>query len=138
MRLKGQALIVLTAIMVMIVLYATDQVAPAGSAREAQLRIWLAARATGLTALLLLTCQVVLGLILSHPTNQSTWKLSKRLFPWHENLFVFIVSFLAVHIVFLVLDPTPGSASAVLWSRASRAIGACRSPSASWRCMPWS
>ena len=108
MRLKGQALIVLAAIIILIVLYATDQVAPAGSAREAQLRIWLAARATGLTALLLLTCQVILGLILSHPTNQSTWKLSKRLFPWHENLFVFIVSFLVVHIVFLVLDPYAG------------------------------
>ena len=108
MRLNGQAFIVLAAVTIIVILYATGQVAPAESAREAQVRIWLAARATGLTALLLLTAQVVLGLTLSHPTNQSTWKLSKRLFPWHENLFVFILSFLAVHVVFLVLDPYAG------------------------------
>jgi DMSO/TMAO reductase YedYZ heme-binding membrane subunit len=108
LRLKGQALIVLVALTIMVILYATNQVAPAASAHEAQLRIWLAARATGLTALVLLTGQVTLGLVLSHPTNQSTWKLSKRIFPWHENLLVFIVSFLAVHVVFLVLDPYAG------------------------------
>ena len=108
MRLKGTSLLVLAAITIVVILYATDQVAPATSEREAQLRIWLAARATGITALVLLTLQVVLGLVLSHPTNQSTWKLSKRLFPWHENLFVFIVAFLGVHVVFLVLDPYAG------------------------------
>ena len=108
MRLKGPTLVTLGALTIVLILYATDQIAPASNAREAQLRIWLAARATGVTSLLLLTGQVVLGLVLSHPTNQSTWKLSKRLFPWHENLFVFTLSFLAVHIVFLVLDPYAG------------------------------
>jgi hypothetical protein len=108
LRLKGQVFITIVAITIIVILYATDQIAPATSAREAQLRIWLAARATGITSLLLLTLQVVLGLVLSHPTNQSTWKLSKRLFPWHENLFVFILAFLVVHVVFLVLDPFAG------------------------------
>ncbi len=108
MRLTSQAFVVLAAVTIIVILYATGQVAPAESAREAQLRIWLAARATGLTALVLLTAQVVLGLVLSHPTNQSSWKLSKRLFPWHESLFVFIVAFLAIHVVFLVLDPYAG------------------------------
>ena len=108
MRLKGHTLVALAAIVILAILYATDQVVPAASAREAQLRIWLAARACGITALVLLTAQVVLGLVLSHPTNQSTWKFSKRLFPWHENLFVFTVSFMAVHVVFLVLDPYAG------------------------------
>lgn len=70
MRLKGQALIVLAAVTIIVILYATGEVAPAASAHEAQVRIWLAARATGVSALLLLTCQVVLGLVLSHPTNQ--------------------------------------------------------------------
>ena len=50
----------------------------------------------------------MLGLVLSHPVNQSTWKLSKRLFPWHENLWVFVLAFLAAHIVSLVLDPYAG------------------------------
>ncbi|MFI5262769.1 MAG: hypothetical protein ACHQZR_09480, partial [Candidatus Limnocylindrales bacterium] len=108
MRLKGPTLVALGAFVVLVILYATDQIAPATSAYEAQLRLWLAARATGVTALLLLTAQVVLGLLLSHPTNQSRWKLSKRLFPWHENLLVFTLAFLAVHIVFLVLDPFAG------------------------------
>jgi DMSO/TMAO reductase YedYZ heme-binding membrane subunit len=108
MRLKGSTMIMLGALLGIVVIYATDQVVPASTAYQAQLRIWLAARATGVTALLLLTAQVALGLILSHPTNQSTWKLSKRLFPWHENLLVFTLAFLAVHVVFLVLDPYAG------------------------------
>jgi DMSO/TMAO reductase YedYZ heme-binding membrane subunit len=108
LRLKGHTIVALAAVIIIVILYTTDQVAPASSAREAQLRVWLAARACGITALLLLTAQVLLGLVLSHPTNQSTWKLSKRLFPWHENLFVFTVSFVAVHVVFLVLDPYAG------------------------------
>ena len=72
------------------------------------MRVWLAARASGIVAYLLLTGQVVLGLVLSHPTNQTTWKLSKRLFPWHENLWVFVLAFLGVHIVSLILDPYAG------------------------------
>jgi DMSO/TMAO reductase YedYZ heme-binding membrane subunit len=108
LRLKGHTIVALAAVVIIVILYATDQVAPASSAREAQLRVWLAARACGISALLLLTAQVLLGLVLSHPTNQSTWKLSKRLFPWHENLFVFTVSFVVVHVVFLVLDPYAG------------------------------
>ena len=108
MRLKGTTLIMLGALVGIVIVYASDQVVPATSAYQAQLRIWLAARATGVTALLLLTAQVALGLILSHPTNQSTWKLSKRIFPWHENLLVFVLAFLAVHVVFLVLDPYAG------------------------------
>ena len=98
----------LAAVIAIILIYATDQVVPATSDRQAQLRIWLAARATGIAAFLLLTFQVALGLILSHPTNKSTWKLSKRLFPWHEHLWVFVIAFLLVHIVSIVLDPYAG------------------------------
>ena len=87
---------------------ATDQIVPASTAYQAQMRLWLAARASGIVAYLLLTAQVVFGLILSHPTNQTTWKLSKRLFPWHENLWVFVLAFLGVHIVSLILDPYAG------------------------------
>ena len=72
------------------------------------MRLWLAARASGIVCYLLLTGQIVLGLVLSHPTNQTTWKLSKRLFPWHENLWVFVLAFLAAHIVSLILDPYAG------------------------------
>jgi len=108
MRLSLRAWIVLGAALGILIVVATDQVVPATSAYQAQLRIWLAARATGITTYLLLTGLVTFGLILSHPTNQSTWKLSKRIFPWHENLFVFVVAFVAAHVISIVLDPFAG------------------------------
>ncbi len=108
MRLSGRAFGILLAIAGLTIVAATDQVVPASSAHQAQLRIWLAGRATGITAYLLLTLQVVLGLVLSHPTNQTTWRLSKRLFPWHENAWVFVLAFLGAHIVSLVVDPYAG------------------------------
>jgi predicted ferric reductase len=104
-RLSGRGTVMLAALVGILVVYATDQIAPASSDRQAELRIWLAARATGIVAFLLLTFQICVGLILSHPTNKSTWKLSKRIFPWHEHVWVFVMAFLLVHIVSLVLDP---------------------------------
>lgn len=108
MRLRGRTFLVLTAMVGLVAIVATDQILPATSAHQAQLRIWLASRAAGFTALGLLTVQIVFGLVLSHPTNKSTWKLSKRLFPWHENAWVFVLAFLAAHIVSLVVDPYAG------------------------------
>jgi hypothetical protein len=92
----------------LVVVVATDQVLPATSSHQAEMRIWLAARAAGVVALGLLAVQIAFGLVLSHPTNKSTWKLSKRLFPWHENAWIFVFAFLAVHVVSLVLDPYAG------------------------------
>jgi methionine sulfoxide reductase heme-binding subunit len=108
MRLSTRNWVVLGAALGLLVVAATDQVVPATSAYQAGLRVWLVGRASGITSYLLLTALVGLGLVLSHPTNQSTWKLSKRLFPWHENLFVFVVAFLVAHVVSLVLDPYAG------------------------------
>ena len=108
MRLSLRNLIVIGAILGLIVVFSTDQVLPASNAYQAQMRLWLAARAAGITAYLILTFIIAMGLILSHPVNRSTWKLSKRLFPWHENLFVFLLAFLAAHIVSIILDPYAG------------------------------
>ena len=104
-RLSGRGTIILLTVLAIVAIYATDQIAPATSDRQAQLRIWLAARAAGIVTFLLLTFQICVGLILSHPTNKSTWKLSKRIFPWHEHVWVFVMAFLLVHIVSIVLDP---------------------------------
>jgi sulfoxide reductase heme-binding subunit YedZ len=108
MRLSGRSWLILGAGLGILIVFTTGQVVPATSDYQAHLRVWLAGRATGITAYLLLTVLVSLGLILSHPTNQSTWKLSKRLFPWHENLFVFVVAFLVAHVVSIILDPYAG------------------------------
>ena len=108
MRLSGRTVIVLGAFIGLMVVAATDQIVPASSQYQAQMRVWLASRASGLVAYVLLTVLVAFGLILSHPVNKSTWKVSKRLYPWHENLFVFVVAFLVAHIVSIVLDPYAG------------------------------
>ena len=104
-RLSGRATAALFAVLGLALVVATDQVLPATSDRQAELRFWLAARATGLVAFALLTVQVSIGLLLSHPTNKSTWKLSKRVFPWHDHLWVFVTAFLIVHVLSLVADP---------------------------------
>jgi methionine sulfoxide reductase heme-binding subunit len=108
MRLSGRVLVVLVALVGLGAVWATDQIVPATSEHQAQMRLWLAGRATGITVFLLLAGQIVFGLTLAHPTNQSTWKLSKRLFPWHENSWVFVLAFLGVHIASIVLDPYAG------------------------------
>jgi len=107
-RLTARGVAIFLAVLGLVIVYATDQILPASTDRQAELRFWLAARATGIVAFLLLTLQIVLGLVLSHPTNRSTWNLSKRIFPWHDHLWVFVLAFLVVHIVSLVVDPKAG------------------------------
>jgi predicted ferric reductase len=107
-RLTLRGSLILVVFLGLLVVYATDQILPAATDRQAELRFWLAARATGVVALLLLTGQVVFGLVLSHPHNKTTWKLSKRIFPWHDHLWVFVVAFLAAHIASLLADPKSG------------------------------
>ncbi len=108
MRLTAPRFAILLGLLGLGIVIATDQIVPATTAYQAQMRLWLAARASGIVVYLLLTAQIVFGLILSHPTNQTTWKLSKRLFPWHENLWVFVLAFLVAHVVSLLLDPYAG------------------------------
>jgi methionine sulfoxide reductase heme-binding subunit len=107
-RVGVRGAIILIVLIGLVLIYATDQIVPATSDRQAELRFWMAARATGIVSFLLLTLQVVLGLVLSHPTNRSTWNLSKRIFPWHDHLWVFVMAFLIAHIVSLVIDPKAG------------------------------
>jgi hypothetical protein len=71
-RLSLPIMVSLAAITALAIVFTTDQVLPATSAHQAQLRIWLGSRAAGFVALMLLSFQVVVGLVLSHPTNKST------------------------------------------------------------------
>jgi len=103
-RLGWGDLAVVGAIVGLAIVFSTGEVLPATSSHQAELRGWLAARAAGVVALLLLTLEVAFGLVLSHPTNKSTWKLSKLLFPWHEHLWVFTLAFVTVHGILLAID----------------------------------
>lgn len=107
MKLSGRFTVFLVFAIGLMVVYATDQILPATSPYQASMRVWLAARATGLAGLVLLTATVVLGLVLSHP-EQANWKQGKRIFPWHQSLWVFVLAFIVVHMISLVLDPYAG------------------------------
>jgi hypothetical protein len=107
-RLNRSGSALLLALLALVVLYATDQILPPTTDRQAELRLWLAARATGLVTFGLLTFQVAFGLLLSHPHNKTTWRLSKLVFPWHDHLWVFVMAFLAAHVLSLVADPKAG------------------------------
>jgi predicted ferric reductase len=107
-RVSMRGAVLLASLLGLVLIYATDQILPASTDRQAELRLWLAARATGIVTLLLLAFQVAIGLVLSHPHNKTTWKLSRKIFPWHDHLWVFVTAFLVAHIVSLVADPKAG------------------------------
>src|SRR5688572_7776599 len=95
-RLTLRSSAILLALLGLLLVYATEQILPGTSDRQAELRFWIAARASGVIAILFMTVQVVLGLLLSHPHNKTTWKLSKRVFPWHDHIWVFVTAFLLI------------------------------------------
>jgi hypothetical protein len=107
MKVSNPVAIGLAAMFGLLVIAVTGLIAPAASVHEADLRIWLAARATGLAAFALLTVDVAAGIFLAHP-GQRTFRQAKRVYPWHALLWVFTLAFLAVHIVALVADRYAG------------------------------
>ena len=108
MRTGLATLVVIGAVAVLVALGVTDQIIPATDARTASIRPWVAARALGITAYLLLTVEVAAGVWLSHPRNSGDPRTSRVVFPWHELLTVFTGAFLALHIVLLAVDPYAG------------------------------
>ena len=107
MKLTIRAALLVLPLVIVGLLVATDQILPATSQYQAQMRIWLAARATGIVGLVLLTAEVLMGILMSHP-RQPQWKTSKAVFPWHESLWVFVFAFLAIHVASLVVDEYAG------------------------------
>jgi sulfoxide reductase heme-binding subunit YedZ len=81
---------------------------PAVGPEVAKLRVWMVARSAGVVSFVLVTALTLLGLILAHPTNRTEWKASKHIFPWHRNLALFTLAFVAMHIVALAMDPYAG------------------------------
>jgi predicted ferric reductase len=108
MRVGAVTLVAIGAIAALVALGVTDQVLPAASDRVIAVRPWVAARALGITAYLLLALQVATGLILSHPRNAAVWRKTRPTFPWHELLTVFTAAFLVLHIALMAVDPFAG------------------------------
>jgi predicted ferric reductase len=108
MRASIAMLVIIGAVAALVALGVTDQVIPATDAQTISVRPWVAARALGITAYLLLTMQVAAGVWLSHPRNSGDPRTSRVVFPWHELLTVFTGAFLALHIVLLAVDPYAG------------------------------
>ncbi len=105
MRVSAATLIAIGAIAALVALGVTDQILPAADPRTISMRPWIAARAMGVTAYLLLALEVALGLVLSHPRNTAEWRKTKQVFPWHEMVTVFTGAFLALHVALLATDP---------------------------------
>jgi hypothetical protein len=108
MRVGASTLVAIGVVVALLALGVTDQVLPATDPHTAQVRWWVAARALGVTAYLLLTLEVAAGLLLSHPRMTAEWRKTRQVFPWHELLTVFTGGFLALHVALLVLDPYAG------------------------------
>ncbi len=104
MRASVATLVIVGAIAALVALGITDHILPAADPRTLSVRPWVAARAMGITAYLMLGLQIVAGLVLSHPRNTSEWRKTKQVFPWHEMLTVFTWAFLALHVVLLSVD----------------------------------
>jgi predicted ferric reductase len=98
----GLALLTVLAIVGVVV---ANQTAFTATDRDAQERLALIVRAGGQAALFLLAVLVCLGLVLSHPTNDRTWRFSRLVFPWHRHLWVFVLAFVALHSAGVILDP---------------------------------
>ena len=104
MKLSTNLAIVLFAALGLLLVAITDRIVPGATPHQEELQIWLAARATGVAGLVLLAGMVVLGILMSHP-DQTRWKVAKRIYPWHETLWVFVLAFMTVHAAALVIDP---------------------------------
>ena len=104
MRVSVPILVSIGAIAALVALALTEQVIPASDPRTADIRPWVAARALGVTAYLLLAFEVTLGIVLSHPRNTAEWRKTKQVFPWHEMVTVFTLGFLFLHIALLAVD----------------------------------
>ena len=108
MRASLATLVIIGAVAALVALGVTDQVIPGTDERTLSVRPWVAARALGITAYLLLALEVAAGVWLSHPRNSGDPRTSRVVFPWHELLTVFTGAFLTLHIVLLAVDPYAG------------------------------
>lgn len=95
------ATIVLLLVVSTVLIFKTQQSVP----NFTQMTPWLFARASGMTALVLLAALVGLGQVLSSVPNKVNWRLTNVLLPLHRYFAMFLLFFLALHVVTMILDP---------------------------------
>lgn len=69
-----------------------------------QMTPWVIARASGITAFVLLTLLTVLGLIIASVPNRESWRTTRTLLPLHRLLSLYLVAFIAIHVTAIALD----------------------------------
>ncbi len=90
-----------------------------------QMPLWLAARAAGASAFVLLTTATLVGLVLSHPDRaRLRWPRPETRLRLHISVTVFAVAFTVLHVVALALDPY----AKVGWAGALLPMGAAYRP----------
>jgi predicted ferric reductase len=107
MKASPRLALVIGGLLIAMIAYGSGEIVPAANAYQAEMRLWLVGRATGIAALLLVTMLVLLGILLSHP-EQARWKQAKRLYPLHELLWIFSIAFVTVHAASLAADSYAG------------------------------
>lgn len=71
-------------------------------------KLWLISRAAAIAAYVVLTVIVLIGIVLSHPRNKDTWRLTPKLLPWHQALVGILFALVLVHLIFSLVDSKSG------------------------------
>ncbi|MCY0877187.1 MAG: hypothetical protein OWT28_13090 [Firmicutes bacterium] len=71
---------------------------------EPEMTPWIIARASGVTAFVLLTLLTLLGLVMASVPNREQWRATRILLPLHRLLSLYLIGFIAVHVVSITLD----------------------------------
>lgn len=79
-------------------------------------RFWLISRAAAVAAYIVLTVLLVLGIVISHPRNKDTWRLTPRLLPWHQAMVGVLFSLVTVHLIFSLVDSKSGVSLQTFWN----------------------
>lgn len=71
-------------------------------------KYWIMSRSAAIGAYVVLTAIVLMGMVLSHPRNKDTWRLTPKLLPWHQALVGILFTLLVMHLMFTLIDSKSG------------------------------
>lgn len=71
-------------------------------------KFWIMSRAAAITAYIVLTVVVVIGIVLSHPRNKDSWRLTPKLLTWHQAMVGVLFTLILIHLIFSLVDSKSG------------------------------